>query len=70
LLLIAAATYLVLILATYQRGDPGWSHSATDAVARNAGGAIGAWLADLLLNLFGHSPYWWPALFLFIVVLG
>jgi S-DNA-T family DNA segregation ATPase FtsK/SpoIIIE len=49
LLLIAGALYLLLIFATFQRSDPGWSHSATDAVARNAGGAFGAWLADLLL---------------------
>ena len=49
LLLIAVGLYLLLIFATYQRADPGWSHSATDAVVRNAGGAFGAWLADLLL---------------------
>ena len=60
----------MLILATYQRGDPGWSHSATDAVARNAGGGFGAWLADVLLYLFGLSAYWWPALCLYLVVWG
>jgi S-DNA-T family DNA segregation ATPase FtsK/SpoIIIE len=70
LLLIAAAMYLLLILATYHRGDPGWSHSATDAVARNAGGAFGAWLADVLLYLFGLSAYWWAALCLYIVGWG
>jgi DNA segregation ATPase FtsK/SpoIIIE, S-DNA-T family len=70
LLLIAAALYLLLIFATFQRSDPGWSHSATDAVARNAGGAFGAWLADLLLYLFGVSAYWWAALCAYIVVWG
>jgi S-DNA-T family DNA segregation ATPase FtsK/SpoIIIE len=70
LLLIAAAMYLLLILGTYHRGDPGWSHSATDAVTRNAGGAFGAWLADVLLYLFGLSAYWWAALCLYIVVWG
>jgi S-DNA-T family DNA segregation ATPase FtsK/SpoIIIE len=70
LLLIAAALYLLLILGTYHRGDPGWSHSATDAVARNAGGAFGAWLADVLLYLFGLSAYWWAALCAYIVVWG
>jgi S-DNA-T family DNA segregation ATPase FtsK/SpoIIIE len=59
-----------LIFATFQRSDPGWSHSATDAVARNAGGAFGAWLADLLLYLFGVSAYWWAALCAYIVVWG
>jgi len=70
LLLIALALYLLLILATYHRADPGWSHSATDAVTRNAGGAFGAWLADVLLYLFGLSAYWWAALCLYIVAWG
>ncbi|HEY5897704.1 MAG TPA: DNA translocase FtsK 4TM domain-containing protein [Burkholderiales bacterium] len=62
LLLGAASLYLLLIFVTYHRDDPGWSHSATDAVARNAGGIVGAWLADLLLFLFGLSAYWWAVL--------
>ncbi|HEU4921930.1 MAG TPA: DNA translocase FtsK 4TM domain-containing protein, partial [Burkholderiales bacterium] len=70
LLLIAAGLYLLLVFATFQRSDPGWSHSATDAVARNGGGAFGAWLADLLLYLFGVSAYWWVALCAYIVVWG
>ncbi|MGH8732287.1 MAG: DNA translocase FtsK 4TM domain-containing protein, partial [Burkholderiales bacterium] len=70
LLLIAAATYLFLIFATFQRSDPGWSHSATAAATRNAGGAVGAWLADVLLYLFGVSAYWWVALCLYVVVWG
>ncbi len=49
LLLVAAALYLLLIFVTFDRADPGWSHSATGAAARNAGGVVGAWLADLLL---------------------
>jgi S-DNA-T family DNA segregation ATPase FtsK/SpoIIIE len=70
LLLIALALYLLLVFATFHRADPGWSHSATDAVTRNAGGAFGAWLADLLLYLFGLSAYWWAALCLYLVVWG
>jgi S-DNA-T family DNA segregation ATPase FtsK/SpoIIIE len=62
--------YLLLIFATFQRSDPGWSHSSTDAVARNAGGTFGAWLADLLLYLFGVSAYWWAALCAYLVVWG
>jgi S-DNA-T family DNA segregation ATPase FtsK/SpoIIIE len=69
-LLVALAAYLVLILATFQRADPGWSHSATDAAARNAGGAFGAWLSDLLLYLFGLSAYWLAALCVYLVVWG
>jgi len=36
LVLIALAAYLLLILATYRRSDPGWSHSATGASIANA----------------------------------
>ncbi len=70
LVLVALAGYLALILATYYNGDPGWSHSATVAVAQNAGGRLGAWLADLLLYLFGLSAWWWAVLCLFIVAWG
>src|SRR5215813_5298433 len=58
----ALAAYLLLVFATYHKGDPGWSHSATGAVTQNAGGRVGAWLADLLLYLFGLSAYWCVAL--------
>jgi DNA segregation ATPase FtsK/SpoIIIE, S-DNA-T family len=62
LLLGAFALYLLLVLATYHREDPAWSHSVGDAVTRNAGGPVGAWLADVLLYLFGISAYWLVAL--------
>ena len=39
-------------------------------MARNAGGAFGAWLADLLLYIFGLSAYWWAALCVYLVVWG
>ena len=67
LLLIAAGVYLAIVLATYHRADPGWSHSATGAVASNAGGSFGAWLADVLLYLFGVSAWWWVALCVVVV---
>ncbi len=70
LVLVALAAYLLLILATYHKEDPGWSHSATVAVTQNAGGRLGAWLADLLLYLFGVSAYWWAALCAYVVVWG
>jgi S-DNA-T family DNA segregation ATPase FtsK/SpoIIIE len=70
LVLVALAVYLLLIFSTFHRADPGWSHSATEAVVRNAGGLVGAWLADLLLYLFGISAYWWVALCAYIVVWG
>jgi S-DNA-T family DNA segregation ATPase FtsK/SpoIIIE len=70
LLLVAIAAYLLLIFATFHRSDPGWSHSATGAVTRNAGGVVGAWLSDVLLYLFGLSAYWWVALCAYVVIWG
>ena len=53
LLLVAVGiVYVVLILATFNRADPGWSQSGTPGVApRNTGGPFGAWLADLMLTV-------------------
>ena len=68
--LVAVALFLVLILGTYDRADPGWSHSADVDQLRNAGGRFGAWLADLLLYLFGMSAWWWVVLLVYLVVWG
>ena len=70
LALVAVGLYLLLVFATFHRADPGWSHSATGAATRNAGGVVGAWIADLFLYLFGLSAYWWVALCAYIVVWG
>lgn len=70
LVLVAIAAYLLLILATFHRADPGWSHSASVSVVQNAGGQFGAWLAALLLHLFGLSAYWWVALCAYVVAWG
>lgn len=64
LILAGAALYLILIFLSYDRGDAGWSHSGDLNQVRNAGGHAGAWLADLLLYLFGASAWWWVAFFL------
>ncbi len=64
LLLVAVALYLILILYGYNRADPSWSHSASAAFTRNPGGVLGAWLADVLLYLFGFSAWWWVTLML------
>ena len=61
LLLLAVALYLILILYGYDRNDSAWSHSASGAVPHNPGGVFGAWLADVLLYVFGFSAWWWAA---------
>jgi len=60
--LLAIALYLFLVLVTYHQGDPGWSHSVRASAIRNAGGVVGAYVADLMLYLFGMSAYWWIVL--------
>lgn len=70
LVLIGLAGYLLLVLLTFEKSDPGWSHSATGAIVSNSGGEVGAWIADLLLYVFGLSAYWWVALFAYVVVWG
>jgi S-DNA-T family DNA segregation ATPase FtsK/SpoIIIE len=62
LALLALAAYLALVLFTYQRSDPGWSHSLATEQVRNAGGRVGAWFADVLLHVFGLSAWWWVGL--------
>ena len=62
LALLALAIYLALVLYTFQRADPGWSHSVATEQVVNAGGRVGAWLADVLLHVFGFSAWWWVAL--------
>jgi S-DNA-T family DNA segregation ATPase FtsK/SpoIIIE len=62
--LAVAFLYFVLILLSYNKADPGWSHANTVVDISNLGGKAGAWLADLLLFIFGFSAWWWGALFL------
>jgi len=64
LILIAVAIYLVIILYGYNRSDPSWSHSASGGLIQNPGGVAGAWLADVLLYIFGFSAWWWVAFLL------
>ena len=61
LVLVAVTLYFFLIFITFNRNDPGWSHaSQVDSIA-NMGGRTGAWIADILLFIFGLSA-WWIAL--------
>ena len=57
--LVLVGLYLAVILISYHNQDPSWSHMASDnAVIQNSGGAVGAWIADMLLYLFGFSAWW------------
>jgi len=65
--MVAVVVYLAMVLYTFDRADPGWSHSAQVSEIRNAGGAAGAWVADLLLWLFGLSAWWWLGFCLYLI---
>lgn len=67
LALLGVALYLALILQGFDRADPGWSHSGATSVTGNPGGLAGAWLADMLLYLFGISAWWIVLFFVFLV---
>jgi S-DNA-T family DNA segregation ATPase FtsK/SpoIIIE len=62
LLVAAIGVYLALILGGFTVSDPGWSHAVTVDRVANPGGRGGAWLADLLLYLFGFSAWLWVVL--------
>nr|WP_315218312.1 DNA translocase FtsK 4TM domain-containing protein [uncultured Duganella sp.] len=59
LALAVLGLYFVLILASYNKMDPGWSHETLVPKVTNLGGRAGAWLSDLLLYIFGISAWWW-----------
>jgi S-DNA-T family DNA segregation ATPase FtsK/SpoIIIE len=67
LAIVVLALYLALILFTFDKADPGWSHSSSVEHIRNSGGRIGAWLSDILLFVFGLSAWWWVVLCAFVV---
>jgi len=59
LILVAATTFLAMILLSYSMHDPAWSQSNEVAQIANLGGRFGAWCADLLLYVFGQSAWLW-----------
>jgi DNA segregation ATPase FtsK/SpoIIIE, S-DNA-T family len=61
---LVLAIYLFTALITYHPDDPGWSHSVTATDIHNSAGTIGAWIADIMLYLFGYFGYVIPILFL------
>ncbi|MFZ1180533.1 MAG: DNA translocase FtsK 4TM domain-containing protein [Herbaspirillum sp.] len=62
LTLMTLLIYLTLILLTYSSNDPGWSVTSTVSHLHNWGGRVGAWLANLMLYIFGMSAWWWCVL--------
>lgn len=49
---------MVVALVSYSPLDTAWSTSGTGAATMNRAGVLGAWLADVVLYLFGFSAWW------------
>lgn len=61
LLTSAAVTiYLLLALFSYDQTDPGWSSTGIGGSVSNLGGVVGAWVADVVLSLFGYVGFILP----------
>ncbi len=58
--LAALAIYLFIALFSYHPDDPGWSHAVSADNIYNSAGIVGAWIADVLLYLFGYIGYTFP----------
>ncbi|WOT03633.1 DNA translocase FtsK [Shewanella youngdeokensis] len=56
------ATYVLIALSSFSASDPGWSQSHFDGEINNLTGAVGAWLADVLLYVFGYTAYIVPVI--------
>ncbi len=58
--------YLLLALVSWSASDSAWSHLSGETVS-NAGGRVGAMLADVLYTAFGHAALFLPV-FIFVQI--
>jgi len=54
------AMFIMLALFSFDPADPGWAQTGYQTPIKNLGGSVGAYLSDLLLNLFGFIAYSLP----------
>ena len=63
---LGLALFLLTLLVSYNPADPGWSSTGSGAPVQNLVGPFGAWVADVLLSLFGYSAFLLPWLALLV----
>ncbi|MDE0154566.1 MAG: DNA translocase FtsK 4TM domain-containing protein [Gammaproteobacteria bacterium] len=63
--MVAGALFIALSLFTYHPADPGWTQAFSVTEIHNDGGIVGAWIANVLLYLFGYPGYLFPLVFIF-----
>ncbi len=61
---IVVALFYLTSLITFSNDDAGWTHSGVSKSVLNAGGVMGAWLADFSLSFLGVCAYLLPLLLL------
>lgn len=66
ILVLTCALYVLISLLTYRMNDPGWFHAAYAPDVENAGGKVGAYIADTLYLIFGYFAYLLPLCFAYI----
>jgi len=70
----AGSLFFLISLFTYSNEDAGWTHSSTVQTVTNAGGVVGAWLADFCFSFFGVVAYLLPLMIIrhayFVYILG
>src|SRR5687768_9685144 len=57
LLVAAAGAYVLVSVFSYHPLDPSFNSSGPSVGVQNAGGVVGAYLSDVLVQLFGLSAY-------------
>jgi S-DNA-T family DNA segregation ATPase FtsK/SpoIIIE len=61
ILITACALFVLLSLSSYELSDPSWSHvSKGSAEVANAGGQVGAYIADTFYFVFGYLAFLLP----------
>lgn len=61
---LLVAILMMVSLFSFDPADPSWSQTAWGGVVHNAGGYIGAWIADTLFFTFGSFAYPLPFIIL------
>ncbi|MBE4580464.1 DNA translocase FtsK [Vibrio navarrensis] len=59
---VLSSVFLAIALITFSPADPSWSQTAWGGGISNAGGILGAWIADTLFFAFGLLAYPLPLL--------
>ncbi len=67
---LLVASWLALVLFTWNSSDPAWSHSLDAGSIHNQGGKLGAYVSDILYYLFGYSAWLWVVLLVQYLVVG